>query len=126
VNLLALVTVELSVFVTVTLYSPVVAPAGMIRVPVICVGETTLTFVRVIVVGARVYETVTPGWNPVPVMVRTGAVPRAPVAGALLVNVGVTALTVKVMVPDDCPSVLVTITFQVPEVTPGRLTVQVI
>jgi ABC-type proline/glycine betaine transport system substrate-binding protein len=103
VNLLALVTVELSVFVIVMLYRPVVAPAGMIRVPVIWVGETTLTFVRDIVVGARAYDTVAPGWNRVPVMVRPGAATRAPVAGALLVNVGVSALTVNVMVPDDHP-----------------------
>jgi hypothetical protein len=52
VNLLALVTVELSVFVIVMLYRPVVAPAGMTRIPVICVGDTTLTFVRDIDVGA--------------------------------------------------------------------------
>ncbi len=125
-NLLALVTVELSVFVIVMLYRPVVAPAGMTRVPVICVGDTTLTFVRDIVVGARAYVTVAPGWNPVPVIVRPGAAARAPVAGALLVNVGVSAFTVNVTMPDDCPSALVTMIFHVPEVTPGRLHVQVI
>jgi hypothetical protein len=50
---LALVTVELSVFVIVMLYRPVVVPAGITSVPVICVGETTLTFVRDIDVGVQ-------------------------------------------------------------------------
>jgi hypothetical protein len=59
-------------------------------------------------------------------MVRPGAAARAPVAGALLVNVGVSALSVNVKVPDDCPSALVTTIFHVPEVAPRRLHVQVI
>ena len=125
-NLLLLEPVVPSVFVIVMLYWPVVAPAGITKVPVICVGETTLTLVRVIVVEARVQVTVAPGWNPDPVMVRPGAVPRVPVAGTLLVNVGFAALMVNARVPDDCPSALVTMIFHAPEVVPKRLNVQVI
>ena len=103
------VLVPVSVLRTVTLYRPVDAPAGMTRFPVIVVEETTLILVRVIVVGLCVYVTVAPGWKLVPVRVIPTVVLCAPVAGVLLIVLpGLGLMTSKSILPDDCPSVLVT------------------
>jgi uncharacterized membrane protein (UPF0136 family) len=112
--------VPLFVLVTVTVCAPSVALAPTVTGTVIDVALTTVTVPRVMFASLK--ETVAPDTKPVPVMVTVVcAEPRALALGDAEVTVGLTIpeLTVNTPVPvPEPPSVLVTVTFFAPVVSP--------
>ena len=98
--------------VTVTL--PLMALAPMLKVAVIVVGLTTLTFVTVIPFGA---PTVAPAMNPVPVKVTGTDAPCTPLEGLTEDNVGIGGLTVNGK-PLLLPPAVVTVTLPLMALAP--------
>jgi hypothetical protein len=96
--------------VTTTLYFWGRAAAGIIQSQEICAGETATTFEHVeMMVEVFLNRTEANGWKPVPARFEIlTVVPCTPVVGKILVIEGLALLIVNAIVPDDCPSVLVT------------------
>jgi hypothetical protein len=99
--------------VTVTVRLPTVVPGAIVNVAVSCVGLATLTPVTVTPVPAA--TVVAPARKFVPVRVTVnGALPRVPLVGLIVANVGAGGLVTANVTLDDVPIGVFTVTVRLP------------